>query len=74
MAALFSDNPLQFNKDLIDDYYQALKDIAQSGGVKSIKKGDFTASYRSMNEINSAIRELKNTIYFQENGCRRKCL
>ena len=71
--ALFSDNPSQFNKELLDDYYQALKDIAQSGGVKLIKKGDFSASYRSPNEINQAIKELENTIYFQEFGCKRKC-
>ena len=72
--ASFSDNPAQFNIELLDEFYQALKDIAASGGVKSIKKGDFSASYRSPNEINNAIKDLKNTIYFQENGCRRKCL
>ena len=60
--ALYSENPKQFNIELIDALSQALLDIALSGGTKKIRKGDFYAEYRSHAEIEAEIkkRELEN--------------
>lgn len=62
--ALYSDDPKQFNIELIDALNQALIDIALSGGVKKVRKGDFSAEYRSPAEIEAEIekRKLENTI------------
>ena len=57
--ALYSDNQKQFNIELIDVLNEALWDIAKSGGVKKIRKGDFTAEYRSPNEIEEEIAKRK---------------
>jgi len=71
---LFSDYPLGFKKELIDDLYQALKDIALSGAVVKVSKGDFSSSYRSMEEIQDAIRRLENEIEIDESDfmCDRR--
>ncbi len=60
--ATYSENPYEFNIELIDALNQALLDIAKSGGVKIVKKGDFMATYRSPNEIRKEIelRKLEN--------------
>jgi hypothetical protein len=59
MIEKYSDNPKQFNIELIDVLNQALLDIALSGGVKKIKKGDFYAEYRSLEEIEQEIDRRK---------------
>ena len=62
--ASYSDNPKQFNIELIDALSQALLDISLSGGVKKVRKGDFYAEYRSPDEIEKEIakRKEENTI------------
>jgi len=57
--ASYSDNPKQFNIELIDALSQALLDIALSGGVKKVRKGDFYAEYRSPDEIEKEIAKRK---------------
>jgi len=57
--AFYSDNPKQFNIELIDVLNEALLDIAKSGGVKKIRKGDFNAEYRSPAEIEAEIDKRK---------------
>ena len=71
--ASFSDNELQFNTDLLDLMGEALTDLYSSGAVVKIKKGDFFAEYITPSTIMADMKELKNTIYFQENGCVRRC-
>lgn len=68
----YSDNPEQFNKELLDALYSALKDIATAGGVKKIKKGDFYAEYRSMAEIRKDIKEIEDTLFYEKYPCTRR--
>lgn len=69
----FSDNEEEFNIALLDIMASALTDIYASGGVTSIRKGDFSATYRQPSDIIADMKQLKNTIYFQKNGCVRRC-
>jgi len=71
--ATFTENEKEFNLELLDLMMQALKDIYSSGGVVKIKKGDFFAEYLSPDRIRSDMKDLQNTIHFQENGCIRRC-
>lgn len=57
--ALYSENPKQFNIELIDALNQALLDIALSGGVAKVRKGDFNVEYRSPDEIEKEIAKRK---------------
>jgi len=68
----YSDNPKQFNNELIDELNNALMDIAKSGGVKRVKKGDFDATYRSTSEIEAEIEKRKRENFGLDDGfCSR---
>ncbi len=68
----YSDDTEAFKKELLDAMYQALLDIMQSGGVVRIQKGDFSAQYRSPEEIKKAIKDVENGMVFDVIGCERK--
>ena len=71
----YSDDSLQFDKDLLDALKDAQLEMAKSGGVKTIKKGDYMATYRSPAELEAAISKLELSLHIRENGCldRRLC-
>ena len=73
--ATYSEDTLAFDKLLLDALKQAQLDMAQSGGIKRVRKGDFQAEYRSPSELENAIKKLENSIYIRENGCieRKLC-
>ena len=70
----YSDDTLQFDKDLLDALKQAQLDMAQSGAVKRVKKGDFSAEYRSPEELDTAIKRLEIKISIREDGCPERKL
>jgi len=70
----YSDDTLQFDKDLLDALKDAQLAMAQSGGVKRVKKGDFDATYRSPEELEVRIKKLETSIYIRENGCPERKL
>lgn len=71
----YTEDTLEFDKVLLNALKQAQLEMAQSGGVKRVKKGDFQAEYRSMQEIEAQIKSLARSIYIRESGCveRKLC-
>jgi len=59
MPTLYSENPKQFNVELIDELNNALMELSKSGMAKRVKKGDFDATYRSPAEIEAEIEKRK---------------
>lgn len=70
----YSDDTLQFDKDLLDALKAAQLEMASSGGVKKVKKGDFQAEYRSPEELDNAIKRLQRSISIREDGCPERKL
>ncbi len=79
MSTLYSENPKQFNVELINELNNALLEIAKSGMAKHVKKGDFDATYRNPAEIEAEIdkRKMENvaldgglcTDFFRKRRC-----
>lgn len=71
---VYLDDTIQFDKELLNALKQAQVDMAASGGVKKVKKGDFQAEYRSPAELDAAIKRLETSINIRENGCMERKL
>ena len=61
----YSDDKLQFKIDLVDDLYAGMSKISTSGIFK-IQKGDFSATYTKLSELQSTIDILEKEIYTEE--------
>jgi len=60
------DEELTFQKEWLELLYGARKDLALSGLAKRVEKGNVIVTYATLEEVNKAIRETKNSISILE--------
>jgi len=73
----YSDDPLAFKKDLLDAFYEALSNVALSGGTIKVSKGDYASTYMTASDIQKQIDRIENEITLEETDtdfwCNRRC-
>lgn len=67
----YSDNPIEWNTELLDEMQQLYRDHISGGAALSIHKDTYSVKYHSLPELREEISKLQKQITMSEVGCYR---